>query len=212
MLFKKDKFASKITCPRCGLKSLAGTESCPDCGLVFSRLALATNKDAKRKLLRGDRTYILKTNKLPEDVSFIKLLLLCIFLGPMGAHNYYTGRYLRGSVLSLAFLSIILLVVFNQPLVAVNDGALISTLSTICGLIELIWVWDLIAIIIKKYKVPVAIDLEGNVSKEEKDRKRKEFFEGTSLENEKTDEDNKVKDNEELASETTSNVEDKTNS
>lgn len=180
-------FAKKITCPRCGLKSLEGMESCPDCGLVFSRLKIATNKDAKQKILRGDRDFIIKTATLPSDVNFIKLLLLCIFLGPMGAHDYYTGRYVRGGILSATFLAIVMFVVFNAPLVAINNGALLGCLSTICGLIELMWIWDIFAIILKKFKVPVAIDLEGSVYKKEKEEKRKQYFKGTVLESEKND-------------------------
>lgn len=162
----KDKFSKMVTCPRCGLKTFEGVETCPDCGLVFSRLEIATNKDAKRKILRGDRDYIIKTNKLPSDVSFIKLLLLCIFLGPLGVHNFYTGRYLKGSFLALSFTGIFLLVVFNAPLINIDGGNLVGALSTICGLILLMWPWDLFMIVLKKYKVPVAIDLQSE-SKEE---------------------------------------------
>lgn len=162
----KDKFSKMVTCPRCGLKTFEGVETCPDCGLVFSRLEIATNKDAKRKILRGDRDYIIKTNKLSSDVSFIKLLLLCIFLGPLGVHNFYTGRYLKGSFLAMSFIGIFLLVVFNAPLINIDGGKLVGTLSTICGLILLMWPWDLFMIVMKKYKVPVAIDLQSENKKE----------------------------------------------
>ena len=66
---------STIECPRCSQKSLIGMESCPGCGLIFSRMEIATNKDAKRKMHRGDRDFIVYTSKLPGDVKFIKLLL-----------------------------------------------------------------------------------------------------------------------------------------
>lgn len=178
----RDKYLKKITCPRCGLKCIEGTESCPDCGLVFSRLDLATNKDAKRKILRGDRDFIVKTNRLPSDVSFLKLLLLCIFLGPAGGHCYYTGRYLRGGLLTGAFLSIIMFVIFNSWLFEIDGGELLGTLSTVCGLIELIWIWDLIMVVLKRYKVPVAIDLEGSEVKKNKEKTREEFFKDTILE------------------------------
>ena len=159
MIFRRDLDKMK-TCPRCDMKVPEFTEVCPDCGLDFARLDKATNADAKRKKLRGDRDFIIMTKKLPHDVSFLKLLLLCIFLGPVGAHNYYVGRYLKGSILLADFVIAILLVIFNAPLISALGDKPFSAISTILGLIMLMWFWDLLQIITKKYKVPVAIDLE----------------------------------------------------
>lgn len=167
MKFRRDReYAKKVTCPRCGLKSYEGIDECPDCGLVFSRLELATNKEAKAKKLRGDRDFIVNTTKIPSDVSYIKLLLLCIFLGPFGAHNFYVGKYLRGSVLLTDFFVVLMLVIFNQSLMTIHDGKFIGALSIVCGFIMMIWFWDLLMIITKKFKVPVAIDIEGELLKQ----------------------------------------------
>lgn len=184
----KQKYAKMVTCPRCGMKTIEGVECCPDCGLIFSRLELATNKDAKRKIKRGDRDYIIKTNKLPSDVNYWALLLICLFLGPMGGHCYYVGKYWRGGILTTTFFALIMFVIFNAPLMAINDGALLGILATICGLIELMWVWDFVTILIKKFKVPVAIDLESEKN-QERESKRKEFFKDTVL-----DDDSQIKD------------------
>ena len=165
MKFKREK--STITCPRCGLKSLIGTEECPDCGLVFSRLNVATNKDARRKILRHDKDFIIYTSKLPSDVKFIKLLLMVIFLGIPGGHCFYVGRYYRGGLLLLNTLVLLMCVIFNAQLVALDGGRVIAAIGTVCGLIMFIWVYDLFAIIAKKFKVPVAIDIEGDVKKQE---------------------------------------------
>lgn len=157
----KQEYAKSKVCPRCGLRVMGEIDTCPDCGLVFSRLALATNKDAKRKKLRHDRDFIIMTNKLPQDVSFIKLLLMCIFLGVFGGHNFYVGRYLKGSILLGDFLVLTMFVIFNNSLVAIDGGGLLGFFSTVCGIVMLMWFWDLLMIITKRYKVPVAIDLEG---------------------------------------------------
>lgn len=159
MIFRKEKERTKI-CPRCGLKVYEGIETCPDCGLVFSRLEIATNKEAKRKKMRGDRDFIINTTQIPSDVSYIKLLLLCIFLGPVGAHNFYVGRYLKGSVLLVDFIILFLMVAFNSQLIAAGGEELVGTISTILGMIMLMWFWDLFMIVVKKYKIPVAIDIE----------------------------------------------------
>lgn len=148
-------------CPRCGLKCLVSNDVCPDCGLSFSRLKIATNKEAKNKILRHDRDFIIRTSTLPSDVSFIRLLLYALFLGVFGAHCFYVGRYLRGAITLGDFIAICLLTIFNADLMAINDGALVGVLSTICGLIMLFtWIWDVFMIIFKKFKVPVAIDLD----------------------------------------------------
>lgn len=151
------------TCPRCGLKSLKLQDTCPDCGLVFARLELATNKDARKKILRRDTDYIIKTSKLPSDVSYIKLLLWTIFTGIFGGHCFRVGRYWRGGILLTNFLSIVMYTIFNDKLVAINGGSLIAALMTIAGLIMMIWVYDIVMVAMKKFKVPIAIDLESEV-------------------------------------------------
>lgn len=173
MLFKRKQDSERlITCPRCGCKVLKSTEECPDCGLIFSRLEIATNREAKAKKLRHDRAYIINTKKLPSDVSFVKLLLFSIFLGAFGGHCFYVGRYLRGSILLTDMVAVILCVVFNEYLVNVDGGALIATISTVLGMIEIMWFWDIFAIITKRFKVPVAIDIEGDMLK-----KKEEYME-----------------------------------
>ena len=52
------------------------------------------------------------------------------------------------------------MVIFNSQLIEVGGEALVGTISTILGLIMLMWFWDLFMIIVKKYKFPVAIDID----------------------------------------------------
>ena len=135
--------------------------SCDDCGLRFDRLAIATNADAKRKKLRGDRSFIVNVKTLPSDVSYIKLLLMAVLLGVVGGHCYYVGRYLKGSMYSINFLALTLFVIFNDFFRNIWQGVFFDIVMPVCGLILLIWIFDIIAIATKKFKVPVAIDLEG---------------------------------------------------
>ena len=170
MLFRrKDNVRKIISCPRCGYQVLDGTEECPDCGLVFSRLEIATNREAKAKKLRHDRAYIVNTKKLPSDVSFKKLLIFSIFFGAIGGHCFYVGRYLRGSILLLNAILMVLATVFNKYLMSIDNGAFLATISTIFGIIELLWFWDIFAIITKRFKVPVAIDIEGEMLKQKQE-------------------------------------------
>lgn len=159
----KIKNKGTFNCPRCGIKCLTGTESCPECGLVFSRLEIATNKDAKKKIRRHDKDFIIKTSSIPSDISYIKLLLLTIFVGIFGGHCFYVGRYLRGIILLINALLLMCYVIFNKYLVEIDEGRLIAALSTIGGIILLFWAYDLIAVIFKKFKIPVAIDVDEKV-------------------------------------------------
>lgn len=175
MKWKKELGKVK-TCPRCGLQYMEGLVSCPDCGLIFSRLDHATNHDAKQKIKRFDFDYIIKTNKLPSDLSFIRLLLYSIFFGVFGGHCFYVGRYFRGGFLLINFLFFLCLAIFNSEIALVADGALLGVLSTICGFIMLLWIWDIIMIAIKRFKVPIAIDLENERAIHEKEQQDREKF------------------------------------
>lgn len=149
-----------IVCPRCGLKVPAGTAQCDDCGLVFERLEMASNKDAKRKIRRGDREYIIRTSKLPKDVKYWKLLLMVCFTGLAGGHCYYVGRYLRGAIFSVLLVLTIFCVVFNSYIIAFYPGWMELVGTIVIGPWGLWWLWDIFRVAIKKFKVPVAIDLQ----------------------------------------------------
>lgn len=149
-----------IKCPRCGLKNPPGSISCGDCELKFERLAIATNSDAKRKKLRGDRDYIIKVTDIPSDVSFIKLLMYTIFLGIFGGHCYYVGRYLRGAILTTNIVCMIAFVLFNNFFLHALYGHFLDIVMPFCGLILFMWLWDIFAVCTRKFKIPVAIDLK----------------------------------------------------
>lgn len=150
----------KKVCPRCGIKMPQNVEVCPDCRFDFSKLAIATNADAKRKILRNDRDFIIYTNQLPSDVSYKKLLLMSIFLGLFGGHCFYVGKYIKGVTFVLNMILTLVCVIFNQQVLAVDNGRLIQLFSVIIGIFMIIWICDIWRIAIKKFKVPVAIDLK----------------------------------------------------
>lgn len=156
---RRPKIKSTI-CPRCGLRVPAGVPQCDDCGLIFERLEMASNKDAKRKIRRGDREYLIYTSKLPMDVKYWKLLLMVIFTGLAGGHCYYVGRYLRGAIFSVLLLLTILCVVFNSYIMTYFSAWMELIGALVIGPWGLWWLWDIFRVAIKKFKVPVAIDLQ----------------------------------------------------
>ncbi len=139
---------------------LDSVPTCEECGLVFERLNFATNKDAKRKIKRGDREYIIRTRKLPSDVKYWKLLLLVIFTGLMGGHNYYVGRYLRGAIFSILFTITIVCCVLNSYIVSHFPQWMELIGALLIGPFGLCWLFDVTLVLMRKFRVPIAIDLE----------------------------------------------------
>ena len=160
MNFRKKQKQFKV-CPRCGLKCLINADSCLECGLVFSRLQMATNADAKAKIKRREKEYILYTSTLPQDVSFFKLIVLCFIGGLFGAHSFYVGRYWRGLIALIPTLILVCFTIFNAQMVAIDGtGTTLGMISTVLGFFMFMWPCDIVLIFMKKFKVPVAIDID----------------------------------------------------
>ena len=140
-------------CPRCDNKCLLNATKCDECGLIFSRLEFATNTAAKNMIKKGDRSYILYTSDLPKDLSYTKLLICTLILGLFGAHYYYTGKYIKGILMSAMMAYDIVCLIFNSYLVEY-----LSILYLPIGIGVLAWIISCVYVICKKFKVPVFIE------------------------------------------------------
>ena len=140
-------------CPRCDNKCLLNATKCEECGLIFSRLEFATNTAAKNMIKKGDRSYILYTSDLPKDISYTKLLIYTLILGLFGAHYYYTGKYIKGILMSAMMAYAIVCLIFNAYLVEY-----LSFLYLPIGIGVLAWIVSCVYVICKKFKVPVFIE------------------------------------------------------
>ena len=147
-------------CPRCGMRAIINAETCRECGLVFSRLQYATNADAKKKIRRRDKEYIIKTSELPSDVSFLKLISYCIIAGLLGLHSFYVGRYWRGLFALIPTLALICFTIFNAQMIEAMGETDFGILSSCIGFFMMLWPTDIVLIFMKKFKVPVAIDID----------------------------------------------------
>ncbi len=58
--------------------------------------------------------------------------------------------------------------IFNEALINIDNGNFIAAVATICGLIMLTWAYDIIMVAIKKFKIPVSIDLDSEIITEVK--------------------------------------------
>ena len=75
----RKKSAKYKKCPRCGNHCLPNQAKCEECGLIFARMEFASNKAAKKKLLKFDNDFVIYTNQYPADVSYWKIFFLTIF-------------------------------------------------------------------------------------------------------------------------------------
>ncbi len=138
MKFRRPK-TTKV-CPRCGNKCLLAQEKCDDCGLLFSRLQYASNKAAKRKIAHFDSDFVIYTKDYPSDLKWWKVLLMTIFTGLFGGHYYY----------------LIFCTIFNAQMVSALQtyGAYLPI-----SILGFSWIYSLSAVCIKKFKVPVIVEM-----------------------------------------------------
>lgn len=135
---------------------------CPGCGLNYDKFEMATNRAGKAALKERRKDDIVMRKGCPTDVNKTKLLLLAVFLGFTGAHNYYVGRYGRGMFFTIFFLFGVANAVLTTLYKSALSGAffeVLTILSLIWGVVLLTWLFDIINIVLNKYKIPVSLDL-----------------------------------------------------
>lgn len=89
-------------CPRCDTKTVIYNDVCPACGLVYSRLINASNKEAKKAIRKGQKNRVICDKTLPSDVNKWKLFFLSLFFGMFGVPYYYVGKYKTGVVFTIS--------------------------------------------------------------------------------------------------------------
>lgn len=151
-----------MLCPKCYGKFDKKAKICINCGFSSKEFEGATNKKAKLAKKQGKGEDVLMTSTLPPDVRKKTLLLLSIFLGYMGAQNYYVGRWLKAIYASVSFLAINISFYFQylRPELIVTEFAwyVVSFVNIFAGINIFIWLNDIIQISLNKFKVPVYKD------------------------------------------------------
>lgn len=100
---------------------------------------------AKRKVMK----YVNRAaTQIPERVSKVKMLLLCIFFGYMGAHNFYARNWTRAGITLGSFLISVIVVSVDvlRTAVGVSLGGGFGLVFVLC------WIFDLVRIIVNKYR------------------------------------------------------------
>lgn len=146
-------------CPRCDTKTVIYNDKCPACGLIYSRLINASNKEAKKVIKRGEKNKVICDKTLPNDVNKWKLFFMSLFLGMFGGHYYYVGKYKTG-------------VVFTASTVLLMVGAAIAQNDSSVWQKYYFWMWffilpasgclvalaiDWVRILANNFRVPIAL-------------------------------------------------------
>lgn len=84
----------------------------------------------------------------PNYVNHLTLLLLCLFFGIFGAHNYYAKNYKKGVFVTIS-LFIALTVISIPQLKGVIDLSVGGGLGFV---VVSMWIWDFISILTYRYK------------------------------------------------------------
>lgn len=159
-----------MRCPQCGC-SMEKTNNCPYCDISKEQVYFASNKKAKELLKKKQKDKVCYSSVKPRDVDRIKFLMLTLFLGFVGAGNFYVGR--RGKGLFCCLSTVIALVVYFVKTLFENKGYtvglvnIIAEVAVVCATITvLFWVVDLLSILLNIYKYPVVVPDREEIEKE----------------------------------------------
>lgn len=151
----------KKVCPRCGLKMPAHFQVCGECGLNFSRVELATNKEAKKAIRLREFDRVVYTQQLPSDMNKWKLFIITLFFGWLGVHMFAVGRYFRGLVYAIVNICGLVFSIVTDAGENLFAGMFFKDLYAIIMLVWAVCVLfvfgDLLQIAFNKFKVPVAL-------------------------------------------------------
>lgn len=147
-------------CPRCNYKLAKSANICPNCELNYTKFEFATNKEAKEALKLGEKSRVIYRKGYPKDVSKTKLLLLSIFLGFMGAHLYYVGRWKRAVFYTVFFVVAITYSSLNAWIGLTTENIMIELfyiLYLVFGVVLILWIVDIVKITFNKFRIPVSL-------------------------------------------------------
>ncbi len=147
-----------MKCPVCGAKMIDG-KICKYCNVTNEQVLMASNKEAKKAFKEKRNSDVCYTTDIPNDVNKRKLVLFTVFLGVFGVNSFYVGRLYKGLYAAisagLAFLFALLNYFIIEPNVILEWGYSISVWLLVFNV--LVWFADIVALLFKKYKVPVVL-------------------------------------------------------
>lgn len=157
-----------MRCPKCGARIPRGSNVCFKCGTNTRQIKEASHQAVKEARANYDYDKIVLTTAFPSDLSYVKTLLMCIFLGLFGGHYFYVKRNIPGIiylVITLVFLAFILIpgfvTGFAEGTMPIYTNPFLNFLFIVSCMAEAVivvfWITDIIKVATKHFNVPVVL-------------------------------------------------------
>ena len=179
-------YSKNVRCPYCRMMIPKYVVICEQCGVTKEQIAQASNRDAK-EIIKGRGTgKVVMTKTRPDDIDFVKLILITMFFGMFGGHCFYVGRRIRGMIMLGSMLLFILSAIIfpmGTPANMMQDMSPTRRIFVDAGfwfpmdvpglLVLALWFADWFAIVVfNSFRYPVRLaNIEKNTKKQKK-RKR----------------------------------------
>ena len=149
-----------MLCPKCYGKINKGQTRCQYCGFDTKIINGASNKQAKKIKHTIYKDDILYTTQIPADVSKKKLMMFSIFLGLLGVHNFYVGKFWQGLYMCLTTSITFVLSMIVSTIINSNNIFYIAFQFVLGfqGVTVIMWVVQMIKIFLERFKIPVYKD------------------------------------------------------
>lgn len=154
-----------MRCPVCGAK-LYNNQICKYCKVTNEDVLSASNKKVKEYKENGNEDLIVYTNQIPKDINKLSLILFTIFLGFLGINHLLINRTKRGlyslitSINTIIFFVLELTLDITVPWIAIAFELIYELVFFAMAINVIMWVFDIIGLIFKTFKVPVILPEE----------------------------------------------------
>ena len=150
-----------MKCPICGCK-MKQEIMCPYCKITGDQVKLASNKEAKKRIKQKDTKEVYNSTYMPKDVNRTRLMLVALFGGLFGAHQFYVGKYKWGLFYSISVC--LSLIAFAFATKIYPNIAWLSSVADIFYMLDAIvlmmWMSDFFKICFKNFSIPVVLGEE----------------------------------------------------
>ncbi|MCL2755769.1 MAG: TM2 domain-containing protein [Firmicutes bacterium] len=173
---KLDKlYVKNVRCPYCRALIPKFTTTCVQCGVTKEQISAASHQEAKQILEGKAQGKVIMSKRRPDDLQFGRFVIILIFFGMFGAHNFYVGRKIRGWIMLCSMLLLIAsFFIFNVGTAAENFQDMHPWRRTFRGvwfpfdapgiIAIIVWFFDWFAVVVfHQFKYPVRLSTDGAV-------------------------------------------------